>query len=138
MIRVPLVTSSCPQPSVQASPYCCLFLNPLNAAPPESVNGREGERMAEKRPQGPWNPSFALRTSQGLGTSPSLFHCTTSLKQHPSGTSLMVQSLKVCLLIDMGSIPGLGTKMPHATGQLHPCTTTRDPVCHNKGAMCCN
>ena len=84
--------------------------------------------MPEKRPQGPWNPGFALRTSQGLGTSPSLFHCTTSLKQHPSGTSLTVQWLKIRLPIDMGLILGLGTKIPHATGQLSPHTTTRDPA----------
>ena len=33
---------------------------------------------------------------------------------------------------DMGSIPGGGTKIPHATGQLSPCTTTGEkPVCHN-------
>ena len=25
---------------------------------------------------------------------------------------------------DSGSIPGLGTKIPHATGQLSPCTKT--------------
>ena len=29
---------------------------------------------------------------------------------------------------DVGSIPGWGTKIPHATGQLSPCTTTREPV----------
>ena len=27
---------------------------------------------------------------------------------------------------DMGSIPGWGTKSPHATGQLSPCTTTTE------------
>ena len=27
---------------------------------------------------------------------------------------------------DVGSIPGLGTKIPHAVGQLSPCTTTRE------------
>ena len=31
---------------------------------------------------------------------------------------------------DMGSIPGRGTTIPHATGQLSPCTTTTEPVCH--------
>ena len=34
---------------------------------------------------------------------------------------------------DPGSIPGRGTKIPHATGQLSPCTTTREkPVCHHE------
>ena len=27
-----------------------------------------------------------------------------------------------------GSIPGLGTKIPHAMGQLNPCTTTTEPM----------
>ena len=30
---------------------------------------------------------------------------------------------------DTGSIPGQGTKIPHATGQLSPCTTTAEPAC---------
>ena len=40
-----------------------------------------------------------------------------------------------CKAGDMGSIPGWGTKIPHATGQLSLCvatieprTTTRDPA----------
>ena len=32
---------------------------------------------------------------------------------------------------EMGSIPGLGTKIPHAVGQLSWFTTTGDPECHN-------
>ena len=32
---------------------------------------------------------------------------------------------------DTGQIPGQGTKIPHATGQLSPCATTREAVCHN-------
>ena len=37
---------------------------------------------------------------------------------------------------DAGSIPGRGTKIPHATGQLSPQllslhTSTREPACHN-------
>ena len=39
---------------------------------------------------------------------------------------------------DVGSIPGWGTKIPHAAGQLsprattgEPRATTKDPVCHN-------
>ena len=33
---------------------------------------------------------------------------------------------------DIGSIPGQGTKIPHATKQLSLHTTTREPVCHNE------
>ena len=33
---------------------------------------------------------------------------------------------------DMGSIPGQGTKTPHATKQLSLHTTTREPVRHNE------
>ena len=29
---------------------------------------------------------------------------------------------------DMGSIPGRGTKIPHAVGQLSPCTATTEPA----------
>ena len=32
---------------------------------------------------------------------------------------------------DTGSIPGRGTKIPHATGQLGPLAATREPKCHN-------
>ena len=32
---------------------------------------------------------------------------------------------------DMGSIPGWGTKIPHAVGQLSPCTTTTEPALLN-------
>ena len=31
----------------------------------------------------------------------------------------------------MGSIPGQGTKIPHATGQLSPHSTNRESACHN-------
>ena len=30
---------------------------------------------------------------------------------------------------DMGSIPGLGTKIPHAMEQPNPCATTTEPMC---------
>ena len=41
---------------------------------------------------------------------------------------------------DAGSIPGRGTKIPHATWQLRPCATTTElvrhtrekPTCHNE------
>ena len=29
---------------------------------------------------------------------------------------------------DVGSIPGQGTKIPHAAGQLSPCTATTEPT----------
>ena len=32
---------------------------------------------------------------------------------------------------DTGSIPGRRTKIPHAAGQLSPCTTIAELVCHN-------
>ena len=32
----------------------------------------------------------------------------------------------------MGSIPGQGTKIPHATGQLSPCPTTTESTRHSK------
>ena len=38
-----------------------------------------------------------------------------------------------------GSIPGQGTKIPHAVGLLSPRSTTRDkPACRNKESMCHN
>ena len=33
---------------------------------------------------------------------------------------------------DVGLIPGQGTKIPHAVGQLSPCATTREPAGHHK------
>ena len=32
---------------------------------------------------------------------------------------------------DAGSIPGWGTKIPHAVGQLSPCATTTETMRHN-------
>ena len=32
---------------------------------------------------------------------------------------------------DKGSIPGQGTNIPHAAGQLSPCTTTTELMCLN-------
>ena len=32
---------------------------------------------------------------------------------------------------DTGSNPGQGTKIPHAAGQLSPCTATTEPAHHN-------
>ena len=36
-----------------------------------------------------------------------------------------------CNAGDAGSIPGLGTRIPHAAGQLSPCATPREPTCCN-------
>ena len=36
-----------------------------------------------------------------------------------------------CNAGDAGSIPGWGTKIPYATGQLSPHATTTEPVHHN-------
>ena len=35
-----------------------------------------------------------------------------------------------CNAKDMGSVPGLGTKIPHATEQLSLCATTTEPLHH--------
>ena len=32
---------------------------------------------------------------------------------------------------DPGAVPGWGTRIPYAMGQLSPCTTTTEPTCHN-------
>ena len=39
---------------------------------------------------------------------------------------------------DMGSIPGQETKIPHATGQLSPCTTTGEKPMHCNGDTACH
>ena len=36
-----------------------------------------------------------------------------------------------CNAEDSGSIPGLGTKIPHAVGQLSPYDATQDFICCN-------
>ena len=39
-----------------------------------------------------------------------------------------------CNAGDAGSVPGWGTKIPHATGQLSLRATTTEPACHNQRA----
>ena len=39
---------------------------------------------------------------------------------------------------DVGSIPGWGTKIPHAAGQLSPRTAMKDPTCCNEDPVCHN
>ena len=48
-----------------------------------------------------------------------------------------------CNAGDMGSIPGWGTKIPQALGQLNPCGVTTEPtttefLCHREDSACCN
>ena len=45
------------------------------------------------------------------------------------GTSLVVPYLRLDTAGGAGSIPGPGTKIPHAAGELSPCATTRQPTC---------
>ena len=52
------------------------------------------------------------------------------LSIHVWGTSLVVQCNEPCNAGDMGSIPGQGTKIPHAEGQRSPHTTITEPTCH--------
>ena len=47
------------------------------------------------------------------------FPCCSVVKNRPSNAG------------NVGSIPGRGTKIPHALGQLSSCTTTREPAHHN-------
>ena len=39
---------------------------------------------------------------------------------------------------DMGSVPGRGTKIPYAAGQLSHHTTTREPMQHKEEPICSN
>ena len=39
---------------------------------------------------------------------------------------------------DVGSIPGRGTKIPHAAGQLSPRATTREKLAHCKEEPTCH
>ena len=55
-----------------------------------------------------------------------------------SGTCLVVQGFRSQLPMQgtVGSVPDQGTKIPHATGQLSPHATTREPMCHNSWSPC--
>ena len=46
----------------------------------------------------------------------------------------MVKS-QSCNAEDAGSIPGQGTKIPRATGQLSPCATTREKPEHGERSL---
>ena len=54
---------------------------------------------------------------------------TESIEDFPGGP--VVKSLP-CNIRHMSSIPGWGTKIPHATGQLNPHSATRDSVRCNR------
>ena len=52
------------------------------------------------------------------------------IKKKNCGTALVAQWLRICLQRQgtrMGSIPGAGTKIPHAPEQLRSCTTALSP-----------
>ena len=55
-------------------------------------------------------------------------HKDTDLRDFPGGP--VVKNLP-SNAGDMGLIPGQGTKIPHATGQLSPRATTTEPARHN-------
>ena len=57
----------------------------------------------------------------------------------PLGTSLVVQWLRIHLAMqgdDAGSIPGQGTKISHAAGQLSLRATAREPTCRKLQSPC--
>ena len=56
-------------------------------------------------------------------------------RDYPSGP--MIKN-PPCNAGDVGSIPGLGTKMPHAMGQLSPCAVTTELTATTRQAMQCN
>ena len=52
-----------------------------------------------------------------------------AIRDFPGGP--VVKSLP-CNAGDTGSVPGPGTKIPHAEGPLSPSATAREPAHHNK------
>ena len=60
-----------------------------------------------------------------------------TVKMFKKGTSLIVQWLRIHLPVQgmwVWSLPGWGTKIPHAVGQLSPHTTTTELACSRAGA----
>ena len=49
-------------------------------------------------------------------------------KDFPGGPGL---KNSLCNAGDVGSIPGQGTKIPHAMEQISLCAITREPTCQN-------
>ena len=58
-------------------------------------------------------------------------HSHLKVRDFPGGS--VVKNLPT-IVGDTGSIPGLGTEIPHATGQLGPHTTTTQPALLSPGA----
>ena len=73
--------------------------------------------------QGPWSLQYNKMWKQDTGL---------------LGTSLVGTVVKnpPCTAGDVGSIPGLGTNIPHASEQLSLCTETQGPACHNEDPVC--
>lgn len=78
---------------------------------------------------------FAPRTGYQAPKTKPLWVLSNYLLGFPGG--LVVGNLP-CNARNSGSVPGLETKVPHASEPLSPCTTTRsprammkEPTCHN-------
>ena len=56
---------------------------------------------------------------------------TASFKNHPGGTSLLVQYLSICLAMQGTWFNAWSGRSPHSLGQLSPQATTKDPACFN-------
>ena len=67
-------------------------------------------------------PSTCMNFTVVLGTSKTCASRTTGTKKNPVGNSLAIQRLGLCASTarGTGSIPGRGTKIPHATQHLGP------------------
>ena len=73
--------------------------------------------------------NFLSKIIQGVHQLGSLKKKKASACDVPDGP--LVKNLP-CSAEEAGSIPGQGTKIPHATGQLSPCSAARKSVCGNK------
>ena len=81
--------------------------------------------------------SFSHSLIYRKSDSPLVFQRRSSLKKLafrdcPGGP---VVKYPPCDAGDTGSIPGWGTKIPHAWGQLNPPATTTEPVCHSSSLV---
>ena len=79
--------------------------------------------------------SVGARARQSLPEGDTKLHQGKCMRGIPGGPE--VKNLP-CNAGNADSIPDAGTKIPHASGQLSPCTTTREAACHNKDPACCN
>ena len=74
----------------------------------------------------PWN---SPNTEQKL--------CIKEFRDFPGGPAVKTTGLSAvqcctCNIENVSSIPGRGTKIPHAVEQLSPCATTRESVSRSK------